>query len=151
MDAGMDTLPQELVTHIASFLEREEPDLDYYANQKAVYKLSPYAMLSRKWQLAIESRTFRCLRLQSTELPSFNHCFTQQPHRRHLLSVLRYEVVLPNYTDNGCAKFETKEDMQRNDQAFTHAIHALLRFLRIWQDDGAQSESQASHSLFLDI
>ncbi|KAL8928974.1 MAG: hypothetical protein Q9208_001417 [Pyrenodesmia sp. 3 TL-2023] len=41
--------------------------------------------------------------------------------------------------------------MQRNNRAFTYAIHALFQFLKTWEDDGTGQGSQGSHSLFLDL
>lgn len=145
----MDTLPQELVTHIASFIEREEPGLDVFERQKAVSKLPPYATISRPWQQAIESRTFQSIHFNSTELPYFIQILHR--HRRHFLSSLTYDVVLPTYTVKQCARFETIEDMQRNNQAFTYAIHALFQLLKTWQDDETSQGTQGSHPLFLDL
>lgn len=140
----MDRLPQELVTHVASFVEHQKPAVDFWERQKAVSKLPPYATLSRKWQLAIESRTFRSLQCKSSELPTLIHFLTRQPHRKRLLLFLTYDVVLPTYTDNECAKFETAEDMQKNNQAFTYAIHVLFQFLKTW-------DRENDSSLFLDL
>lgn len=138
----MDRLPQESVTHIASFVDCE----DDQSNEKTASHLPAYATLSRKWQLAVESRTFRSLRLKSPELPYFTRVLTD--HRRNLLSNLAYDAVLPTYTDNECAKFETKEDMERNSQAFTYAVHALFQILKSWEASNAEIESR---SLSLDL
>lgn len=144
MPAGMDRLPQELVTHIASYLDRHDPDLDFFERQNAVSKLPPYATTSRPWQQAIESRTFWSLNFKSTELPDVIKIL-KSSHRKQSLCELTFDVVLPTYTDNQCAKFETAEDMQRNNEAFTHAMHALFQFLKTGQG------YQGFNSLFLDL
>ena len=138
---AMDRLPQELVTHVASFIEREDHQyqLGLSCWRKPKSKLPPYATLSRRWQLAIELRTFRSLRLKSHELPYLAQVLVG--HRRLFLSDLAYDIVLPTYDDKACAKFETKQDMERNNRAFTDAIHALFQFLKAWEDAGATMES----------
>ncbi|KAL8916579.1 MAG: hypothetical protein Q9172_006244 [Xanthocarpia lactea] len=137
----MDRLPQELITHVASYIEREDDQshLGFLFHQKMPSKLPPYATLSRRWQLAIESRTFRSLRLTNHELPYLAQVLVG--HRRLFLSDLAYDIVLPTYDDKACAKFETKEDMERNNQVFTDAIHTLFQFLKAWEDAGATMES----------
>lgn len=128
----MDRLPQELLTHIASFLEYGESAI-------GISKLSSYATLSHKWQIAIETRTFRCLRLKSPELPCLTRVLTR--NRSEYVSYLGYDVILPMYNDRECAKFETKEDKERNSQAFTYAIHALFQFIKTWAADGIGKQS----------
>ena len=120
----MERLPQELIFRIASFLEETQS------------KLPPYATLSREWQYAIEYRTFRIIRLKSPELPYFSRVFTG--HRRAFLSYLAYDVVLPAYGENECAKFETQKDRGNNSRAFTHAMHSLFQILKSWE--GVNSE-----------
>lgn len=140
----MDKLPAELITLIASFLER----IDYQANIvwlltriKPVYRLPPFATISRRWQLAIEARTFRSIQLKSPELSYFAQILTG--HRKRLLSELAYDVILPTYDDNACAKFETEKDQERNNQAFTYAVHALYQFIKSLERSGARMESRA--------
>ncbi|KAL8719186.1 MAG: hypothetical protein Q9225_003787, partial [Loekoesia sp. 1 TL-2023] len=141
-------LPQELVTHIASFVEREDDQsgVDLWQRKKTASKLPPYATVSRKWQLAIESRTFRSIRLRSPELSYLAQILTG--HRRAVLGTLAYQIVLPTYKDNRCAKFETNEEMERNSQAFTYAVHALFQFLKTLEVGGRGKESR---SLSLEI
>ncbi|KAL8756548.1 MAG: hypothetical protein Q9184_004462 [Pyrenodesmia sp. 2 TL-2023] len=149
MHAGMNALPQELITHIASFIERKDPGLDHFERQKAVSQLPSYATISRPWQQAIESRTFHAIHFNSTELPYFVQILHR--HRRQFLSSLTYDVVLPTYIDKQCARFETIEDMQRNNRAVTYAIHALFQFLKTWQGDATSQGHQGSHYLSLDL
>ncbi|KAL8768215.1 MAG: hypothetical protein Q9194_005769 [Teloschistes cf. exilis] len=126
----MDKLPTELITHIASFIESEDVQtfLRRSIHEKKVSKLPPYATISRKWQLAIESCTFRFFDLKSTDLFYFARILTG--HRKRFLSHLRCEIILPTYDDKACAKVETEQDKERNSQAFTYAIHDLYQTLK---------------------
>ncbi|KAL8684720.1 MAG: hypothetical protein Q9218_008168 [Villophora microphyllina] len=144
----MNRLPQELITHVTSFIEREEDQshIGFMQRKKLPSKLPPYATLSRTWQLAIETRTFRTLRLKSTELPYVTQLVTG--HRRGIIANIQYEVVLPDYPDHHCAKFETDQDQERNNQAFTDAIQVLFQFLKTIEDHGV---GQATRSVALDL
>ena len=130
VDVAMDCLPQELITHIASFIEREEDQshTGFLLRKKILSELPPYATLSRAWKLAFETRTFGHLRLESTELPYVTQVVTG--HRRGFIAKIQYQVILPDYPDHRCAKLETDKDQERNSQAFTYAIHGLFQFLR---------------------
>ncbi|KAL8677527.1 MAG: hypothetical protein Q9186_006039 [Xanthomendoza sp. 1 TL-2023] len=144
----MQSLPQELVTHIASFVDpnTDQSPIALLRRIGRPSKLPPLATLSRKWQHAVESHTFRLLRTKSTDLPYLTQVLT--PPRRKYLSHLAYDIVLPTYTDNECAKYETKDDMERNSQAFTYAIHSLFQFLKSWEAGGVGTKPR---SFFLDI
>ena len=154
----MDNLSQELICHIASFLEREDDqsDVGLFFRKKLPSKLPPYATLSGKWQYAIECRTFQNLGLKSPELPYFMQIFTG--HRRALLWRFSYDVVLPAYNDNRCAKYETQTDMDSNNRAFNDAFNSLFQFLKRWEAvDGEESNvrdgaaSRGIRSLYLDL
>ncbi|KAL8779260.1 MAG: hypothetical protein Q9213_007032 [Squamulea squamosa] len=125
----MDQLPQELVLHVASFIMRGNEQSGI--GVKAKSKLPPYATLSRTWQLAIERRTFHRLRMTCSELPYLTKILTG--HRKSVLSHLQYVIVLPTYSSNECAKFETEKDKERNSQSFTCSLHALFQFLKSWE------------------
>ncbi|KAL8965842.1 MAG: hypothetical protein Q9183_003665, partial [Haloplaca sp. 2 TL-2023] len=127
----METLPQELITLIASYL----PD------QGQVSELAPCATISQNWQLAVECHTFRSIRLKSTELPHLTQILTG--HRIPILSTLTYEVVIPSYADHRCAKFETQTDIKHNNEAFTKAVCELFDMIRSWQADEATSPSRS--------
>ncbi|KAL8641110.1 MAG: hypothetical protein Q9226_008672 [Calogaya cf. arnoldii] len=144
----MDRLPQELINHVAFFIESEDDQSDtgLLMRKKTASRLPPYATLSRQWQLAIEYRTFHTLRLKSTDLSYFTQILTG--HRRDCLSHLSYAVVLPTYTDNDCAKFEREEDQTRNNQAFTDAVYVLFQILHAWD---TAAPAKKSRSLFLNI
>ena len=48
---------------------------------------------------------------------------------------LSYEVVLPAYKDEECARYERENDRKLNNEAFTEAIRGLFRVLKSWEDD----------------
>ncbi|KAL8872950.1 MAG: hypothetical protein Q9174_001512 [Haloplaca sp. 1 TL-2023] len=131
----MDRIPQELTTLIASFLERDDdPPQDGFPSPKPpASRLPPYGTISRKWQLAIESRTFDSVHIKSTELSL--RAQTLIGHRRRFISTLYYHVVLPSYEDHRCAKFEIEEEMQANNKTFTDAIQALFDLLKTWEPE----------------
>lgn len=129
----MDQLPQELISHIATFLEREDDQshVPLLFRRREPSKLPPYATISRKWQYAIERLTFPEIWLKSTEMDYFSE--TMLAHRRRSLAVLQYEIVLPTYGEARCAKFETDDEKRLNNECFTDAIHALFRVMKSWE------------------
>ena len=144
----MDCLPQELITDIASFIEREEDQfhIGFLLHKKPPSKLPLYATFSRARQLAIEARTSGHLRLKCTELRYVTQVVTG--HRRRVIANIQYQVILPDYPVHHCAKFETDKDQERNSQAFTYAIHVLLQFLKSLQENG---NGEATRSVALDL
>ncbi|KAL9628113.1 MAG: hypothetical protein Q9204_006102 [Flavoplaca sp. TL-2023a] len=139
----MDGLPQELIALIASFLERRDdyPEDVFPRPKPAASKLPPYATISRKWQLAIECRTFNSIHLKSNELSHRAQALTG--HRRVFISALSFDVVLPEYDDHRCAKFEIQEEMEANNQASTNAMQALFDLLKSWEPDSTHEQSRS--------
>lgn len=134
MAARLTDLPQEVVNLIATFLERREDqsDIPSYQRVQTPSKLPPYATISRPWQYAIESITFREMSLNNLELQFFSRIMVQ--HRCAMLRDLEFEIILPTYSDKACAKFETEKDKQANNQVFSEAVKSLLNLLRFWYD-----------------
>ncbi len=131
----MDSLPPELISLIASHLERNEDEQYLSSGKLAPSKLPPYAVISRQWQYAIERRTFHRLSVKSTELNHFSRMVTG--HRRAIVAQLSYQIVLPAYEDFACAKYENNKDKEVNNREFTSAIQRLFRLLKFWeQGDG---------------
>lgn len=129
----MDYLPQEILRHIACHLDDRSLISDSLS-KKAAPKLSPYAVLSRGWQLAVEPRTFSSIDLDSTELPYFAEIW--KGHRRNSLSDLNYRIVLPTHSNE-----EHVERMDRDNRAFTHGIHALFALLKSWESEDIATKS----------
>lgn len=153
MPVGIANLPQEIIYLVASYLKRWEHEDFHGLFEKGRALLPAYATISRSWQHAIEFQTFREITVKSTEIDKFSRIVVN--HRRKLLRRLQLNVILPTYTDKACAKFETEEDKQSNNQVFTKAIKDLLALLWSWHDEfqtiGNDSNSPIEQSLRLSI
>ena len=131
----MESLPHEVLCNIALFLPKT---LDTGNDSRPGIFVRPrVATLSRAWQSAIETITFREIHIKSNrpELEIFKEAFSDLSrcrHRRRALRKLEYDVVLPVYSDQSCAEYETSDDRQANDDAFTKAISELVQFLSQW-------------------
>lgn len=124
----MDQLPPEIVALVVSFLDEGN--------------VGAYATISRQWQVAIENVTFRRLRVQSSELALFSERLAH-PHRRAALGEIAYEVILPAYSVDRCAKFERRREREANNAAFNEAIVELFALLKSWEEeDGGGSGRQ---------
>ena len=126
---------------------------DWDSGESSRTMLPAYATISRAWQYAIERQTFYSIVLRSTELGDF--CQFLVNHRRKLLKRLKFEVILPAYTDKAYAKFETETDKHSNNKVFTKAIRDLLILFLSGHDEshGASKhgDSLREHSLRLSI
>ncbi|KAL9593251.1 MAG: hypothetical protein Q9219_007630 [cf. Caloplaca sp. 3 TL-2023] len=124
----MESLPQELIVNIASFIKigSEKP------------RLASYATISRGWQSAIEAQTFQHIRLTNLEIDKVSPFLIG--HRRYCINEIEYAIILPEYDDEHCAKYETEEDTEQNDITFTNAISLLFNLLRSWK--GPQSRPE---------
>lgn len=116
-------LPQEVVAKVAGYLpERHEGK-----------RIRPaLATLSRSWQSAIEPLTFKSLRITSDDLGEFYPAFANYKPRRRYLRDLRLEIVLPPYSDEDCANYETADDRAANDDVFSRFLSAFLQELSQW-------------------
>ena len=133
MSVGIVSLSQETISLIVSYLQRWEHEDRANSSERGRALLPAYATISPSWQYAIERQTFREVAVKSIEIDEFSRIVVQ--HRRTLLRRLELDVVLPTYTDGACAKFETEEDKQINNQVFTKAVKDLLALLRSWHDE----------------
>ena len=143
----MSNLSLELLSHIASFLEREE-DQSHIPLLLRQRVHSKYACISRQWQYAIERHTFHSLRIKSTELTYFTKIVVG--HRQRFLTSLKYDVILPSYTDSACARFEREPEQTANSEAFTATILALFKSLESWESDNS-GRTQDAGSIALGI
>ncbi|KAM3065125.1 hypothetical protein ACMFMG_006115 [Clarireedia jacksonii] len=115
----MERIPQEVLNNIISFL----PDRDEDKRVRPAL-----AVVSRAWQHAIESLTFRSLSIKSEDLDSGRRCT--------LVRKLQFNVSLPSYSDDDCAKYETEQDRTENSNVANNDISALLKILSQWPSDG---------------
>ncbi|EON63416.1 hypothetical protein W97_02643 [Coniosporium apollinis CBS 100218] len=121
----MDRLSLEILAIIVSYLNPSD--------------FIEYVSVSRQWQFAIERYTFRSLRLKSDDYDFFTRVCSDS-HRAAAIAELEYDVILPAYSDEQCAKFESEKDEKANNEAFTNAIKRLFETLHLWgnpSNDGA--------------
>ena len=119
----MDQSPVELLDLIASFSNSDD--------------LPQLSTISRTWQSVIERRTMRAIDLQSTDLEDFSNIFVHHSRQAALVN-LSYNVILPAYSDYQCARFETDDDQQQNNEVLTDAVHALFSLLHSWDEEAAR-------------
>ena len=101
--------------------------------------------VSRRWQFVIECHTMHTIDVESTELQDFSRVFAHH-NRRAALKKLVFNVVLPSYSDDECALFETLQDKQRNSEVFSDAVHSLTSILHSWDEDvGMLGNATASY------
>ena len=92
----MEQIPQEIYDRIATHLgDTGKRFSQPVSHAESTFNRPVLATTSRKWQCAIERRSFRALELRSTELDEFETIMTST--RRRYLRVLRYYIVLPAY------------------------------------------------------
>lgn len=147
----MHQLPQELISHIATFIEREDDQshLPFDQRVRTPSKLPLYATISRQWQYAIERLTFPEIWLKSTDLDYFSE--TMVAHRRRSLAVLHYTIVLPTYEKAKRAKFETPDDQRVNNECFSDAIHGLFRLIKLWENPEGQDTPLPTQVICLNL
>ncbi|KAI1470596.1 uncharacterized protein F4812DRAFT_469161 [Daldinia caldariorum] len=134
----MEALPLEIIIIIASFLP-----VDTLTHQRL---LAPYATLSRKWQGAIERRTFSSLRLSNEfdDLDIFSDIVWPNYTRRMFLRHLTFRIYVRRYTGKG--------SLQRASEMITSNLQML--FFVLSKSDGSKEIAlklsfhvSASHSL----
>lgn len=139
----MDSLPLEIIATIVSYLPKRttaqaEAAQTTQTTQTAQLVRPRIACLSRKWQFAVERLVHREVRFKHTELDEFAAVFSQ-PRRRGLLQTLRFEIVLPSYSDVDCAVYESDEERLANNKVASGAITALFGVLATWRSDPARA------------
>ncbi|KAI0570216.1 hypothetical protein TUN199_11293 [Pyrenophora tritici-repentis] len=107
-----------------------------YVASDSYHELSLLATLSRAWQEAIESITFRKLKVKSDELHTFQQFVTRR--RRHHLADLKFEMMLPTYTKKQTQYWDTPTQKRSNNACFTLAIRELFKILKNWEDENVQ-------------
>ncbi|KAI3331382.1 hypothetical protein F4824DRAFT_475601 [Ustulina deusta] len=88
---------------------------------------APYAVLSRRWQSAVEPWTFSSIKLRDTELATFAAIFAVS-RRRALLRHLEYNVSLATHGDS-------RHDFAQNQAALKNSVLKLLNVLKDWDND----------------
>ncbi|MCJ1286560.1 hypothetical protein MMC26_005906 [Xylographa opegraphella] len=93
--------------------------------------LPKYATISRKFQYAIEHRTFSSIELNSDELDYFTQIFVG--YRRKCLATLKYWPILATYRRDVFDEYEDLNDIHLNNQHFTDAVLGLFNVLSSWE------------------
>ena len=127
----MNGLPLEIIDIIVSHLPKWTDDVAQPRRELVRPKI---ASVSRKWQLAVERVVCREVRFKNAELDAFASVFSQ-PRRRALIETLRFEIVLPTYSDTECAVYESDQDRLANNRAASEAVASLLHLLSGWGSD----------------
>ncbi|PGH11201.1 hypothetical protein AJ79_05043 [Helicocarpus griseus UAMH5409] len=121
--------PQELVSNIVDYLIDDDSS-----------QLISYATISREWQYAVERINLNRLKFESTKLSKFANLFRpSQSHRRTLVKVVYYCIVLPAYNDEACGKYENENEKEANSQVFSEALYALFKVLKALDDEKVRS------------
>ncbi|MCJ1318274.1 hypothetical protein MMC15_003602 [Xylographa vitiligo] len=125
------SLTKELITQIVSNLEPGRGMRVSLANTRTSLPL--YATISKKFQYAVEYRTFNSIELDSDELGYFAKIF--MGHRRFFLATLKYRPILAEYDPDEYTEDEELNDIHYNNQMFTDAILGLYQVLKSWEDE----------------
>lgn len=131
-------LPQEIIDKIVSYvvdyehhLQREDCG-NWHNGLARRHRLTPYATLSRPWQQAIESFTFRHLRISNEDIPKFSTLVSGS--RRQAVCFLGFTIRIPAYVA-GPGTSE-QEWQQSSNEILTSSFVSLFALLKSWEDDG---------------
>ncbi|KAI9642413.1 hypothetical protein NHQ30_009218 [Ciborinia camelliae] len=124
----MERIPQEVLNRIVELLpDRHEHKL----------ALPALATVSRAWQQAAERLTFRSLHINSKELDIFTSVFSSTSMiRRRFLRNLKFDILLPSYSDAACANYETEHNRTANSDVASLHISSAIQQLSQWPTDG---------------
>lgn len=92
--------------------------------------LSPYSVVSRHFQKAIEAHTFRELYLTSARLNELGTIVTRK--RQASVNVVTLHVALPPYKDWQREEKESQEDADRTTRVFNSTMHELFATMSTW-------------------
>lgn len=136
----MDSLPQDIIDHIISYLtpRKKKPQRTPDKDEEALPPLAPLAgAISSPVQYAVERQTFKNIKITSEELLEFERFLT--PRRRCLLNGLAFTVILPTYDGEAAQRPESPEERAANDECYTEAISPLFRILKSWEVEDPDS------------
>ncbi|KAI0602471.1 hypothetical protein F4775DRAFT_602491 [Biscogniauxia sp. FL1348] len=128
----MDKLPQEIVDHIVSYLPQvpRTKILETRSERRQRHIFARYAAVSRKFQLAIEPRTFRTF-IVISDNEQLRQCFAiLNPRRLSYVREIRYFVLLPQGKQVIYTAYERPDEQAVNNQEFTLAMKHLFRILQ---------------------
>ncbi|KAK8036687.1 hypothetical protein PG993_008670 [Apiospora rasikravindrae] len=112
-------------------------------------RIGSLATVCREWQVAIERKTFRSLKVAATELESFAQILNnRQPRRQSSIKVLHFHIVLPECEWPG-SRARLIEQSERNQVAFADAISKLFGILHTW--DASAVTQGIAHGMKLEL
>ncbi|KDB24389.1 hypothetical protein H109_03737 [Trichophyton interdigitale MR816] len=123
--ATLETIPEEIFLAIFDHLGC------YEYNKKAFL---PFAIISKRWQRAIERFPFEKFTLDNTQLSTFASLFqgAARAHRKALVRKISLTIELPPYDGDDC-----HQHAELNNQVFSTTIHDLFRLLETFDEDAA--------------
>ncbi|KAF8429085.1 hypothetical protein EV426DRAFT_208053 [Tirmania nivea] len=95
-----------------------------------------YSGICRRLQEFIDIEYLRIYSLRSLNYHRFNAIFSLFPHRRRILKVLNYIIVLPEYDRH---REEHGLETSANNKAFLNALVPLFKILSAWEGNGSDT------------
>jgi len=128
---NMDTVPQELVNRLISFVEHREGEAQalYPERKKHLANLLPLSVLSRSWKEAVEAVTFRTLDITSTGLHDLRTI--ESGSRQEKVKNITFAPVLPAYSDKDCGRHGTIAVQIANNESFSRSLTHLFNTLKV--------------------
>lgn len=115
----MDKLPTEILDKIICYTSEQD---DYYALRfphLASLKIAQYAAVSKRWQVVVEARTFRCIQLRWENFDQAIRILT--PERRTIISAVNLQFL-----------YKMMAKGTRNTSAITHFDQASFENELFW-------------------
>ncbi|MCJ1434059.1 hypothetical protein MMC27_003425 [Xylographa pallens] len=131
VSTSLASLTQELISQIASYLEPGRGMRISLTHTRS--SLPTYATISKRFQYAVEYRTFNSIELDSDEIGYFAAIFVG--YRRKFLATLKYWPVLDTYPVRVFRAYEHPDQMRHNNYLFTDAVVGLFEVLRSWEEE----------------
>ncbi|KAI0882405.1 uncharacterized protein GGS22DRAFT_169308 [Annulohypoxylon maeteangense] len=133
----MDRLPPEIYDLIVSFIERRqgEENRGAVAHRDLPLNYPTIATISRRFQAAIERRTFRVLDLTTytSELDEFERILT--PERRDYLKTLRVTIHVPFNIRTPPIEYEKDNIRRVNSMVITRSMRQLFNIIATINQD----------------
>ncbi|KAI0549784.1 hypothetical protein F4679DRAFT_251269 [Xylaria curta] len=149
----MDKLSPEIFEHIISLIPRQfgEKDIPKWDPNTLPRALPSLATVSRRFQRAIEQRTFHSLNIEANgiELSEFERILGPEERRSYVRRLVVNLPVPPRpskaTTENEResesefeSQYETNQDRQAHKEVLTAPLRRLWNFLSTWNDDASK-------------
>lgn len=127
----MDKLPPKLLSDIIDLAATTQP-FSYKPH------LSPYAVVSRRWQRLVEAKQFTCIRITNDDIDTFASVFGDEATGRHRQAVLQelflrvYSIFQSTKPRNESSIDERRDEVIANNTVFSRSLQLLFNTLRSW-------------------